>query len=233
MKRVLSRILVAGGLMLGASAVSPAFAAEAAGAASKPDVAKGSQLYSQGDAARGIIACATCHGEAGNSTIPANPNLAGQPHEYLYKQLVDFKVKEGAQAPARSGAEGAPTPMTAMAGPLTDEDIRNVAAYLAEQPLKQPATAGHEDLVDLGKRIWRAGLPERGVPACASCHSANGAGLPALYPRLSGQFPAYIEEQLKLFRAGHRANNEAMQQIADRMSDADIKAVADYAAGLR
>jgi cytochrome c553 len=87
-------------------------------------------------------------------------------------------------------------------------------------------------MVDLGQKIWRGGLPERNVPACAACHSANGAGMPAQYPRLSGQFPTYIEEQLKLFRSGDR-KNDIMFAIADRMSDADIKAVSDYAAGLR
>jgi len=233
MKRVLFRMLVASGLVLGASVMSTGFAAEGANGPAKPDAAKGGQLFEQGDAARGIVACASCHGAKGNSAIPANPNLAAQPHEYLAKQLADFKVKEGAKTPARNGPDGSPTPMTAMAGPLTDEDMRNVAAYLSEQALEQPATAGHKDLVELGQRIWRGGLPERGVPACASCHAANGAGIPGQYPRLSGQFPSYIEEQLKLFRGGQRANSEPMQQIADRMSDADIKAVSDYAAGLR
>ena len=98
--------------------------------------------------------------------------------------------------------------------------------------LSEPATAGQEKLVDLGQKIWRGGLPDRKVPACASCHSANGAGIPSQYPRLSGQFPMYIEEQLKLFRSGDR-KNDVMFAIADRMSDADIKAVSDYAAGLR
>ena len=231
MKRVLSRILIAGGLMLGVSVISPSFAAESA--ASKPDAAKGSQLYSQGDASRGVTACLTCHGPNGNSSVPANPNLAGLPHEYIYKQLVDFKVKQGAEQPVRRGPEGAPTAMTAIAGPLTEEDMRNLAVYLAQQPLTQRATATRKDLVERGQQIWRAGLPERGVPACAACHGANAAGIPGQYPRLAGQFPSYIEEQLKLFRAGHRANSEVMRDIADRMSDADIQAVSDYAAGLR
>ncbi|MBO9353109.1 c-type cytochrome [Bordetella petrii] len=232
MKRVLSRMLVASGLMLGASVISPSFAADGA-APAKPDATKGAQLYDQGDASRGIVACASCHGAAGNSSIPTNPNLAAQPHEYLVKQLTDFQTKQGADKPARNGPEGNPTPMTAMAQNLTPEDMGNVALYLAQQPLEQPASASHEDLVELGRKIWRGGLPERNVPACASCHSANGAGLPAQYPRLAGQFPTYIEEQLKLFRSSDRANNIVMQEIADRMSDADIKAVSDYAAGLR
>lgn len=232
MKRVLSRVMAASGVLLCASVVSVSHAAEAAGAA-KPDLSKGSRLYEQGDAARGVIACASCHGAAGNSSLPANPNLAAQPHEYLYKQLVDFKVKEGAELPVRKGPDGAPSPMTPMANPLTDEDMRNVAYYLSQQKLEKPATAGHEDLVELGQRIWRGGLPDQNVPACASCHGATGAGIPAQYPRLSGQFPAYIEAQLKLFRSGDRANNPAMHDIARRLTDEDIRAVSDYAAGLR
>ena len=232
MKRVLSRMLVASGLMLGASVFTSSFAAEGA-APAKPDAAKGAQLYDQGDASRGIVACASCHGAAGNSSIPANPNLAAQPHEYLAKQLADFQVKEGAEKPLRNGPGGNPTPMTAMAQNLTPEDMQNVALYLTQQPLTQPATAGHEDLVEHGRKIWRGGLPDRNVPACASCHSANGAGIPGQYPRLAGQFPSYIEEQLKLFRSNDRANNNVMHTIADRMSDTDIKAVSDYAAGLR
>lgn len=190
-------------------------------------------MFDQGDATRGIIACATCHGAAGNSTIPANPNLAAQPHEYLAKQLHDFQVQQGAKLPLRKGPQGAPTPMTAMSQALTPADIQNLALYLAQQPLKEPATAGYKNLVEHGQRLWRAGAAERGLPACAACHSPNGAGLPAQYPRLSGQFPAYIEEQLKLFRSGDRANSAPMHDIAARMTDDDIKAVADYAAGLR
>lgn len=232
MKRVLSRVLAASGVLLCASAVSISHAAEAGGAP-KPDLAKGSQLYEQGDAARGIISCASCHGAAGNSSLPANPNLAAQPHEYLLKQLNDFKVKQGAELPVRRGPEGAPTPMTPIANPLTDEDMRNVAYYLSQQKLEKPMTAGHEDRVELGQRIWRAGIPDQRIPACASCHGATGAGIPAQYPRLSGQFPAYIDAQLRLFRSGDRANNPAMHDIARRMTDEDIEAVSDYAAGLR
>lgn len=234
MKRVLSRVLIAGGLLMAATVPYTSQAAETApGAPAKPDAAKGAQLFDQGDGARGIIACASCHGPGGNSSIPANPNLAGLPHEYLAKQLADFRVKDGEKLPVRKGAGGNPSPMTAIAQPLTPEDIQNVALYLSQQPLKEPATAGYKDLVEQGRKIWRAGLAERGVPACAACHGATGAGLPSQYPRLSGQFPAYLEEQLKLFRSGDRANSQPMQDIASRMTDADIRAVADYAAGLR
>ncbi|VFR23620.1 Probable cytochrome c2 [plant metagenome] len=231
MKRVLSQVLVASGMLLSA-AVSTCLAAEASGPA-KPDQAKGSTLYEQGDAARGIVACASCHGAAGNSTLPMNPNLAAQSHEYLLKQLHDFKVKEGAEHAARRGPEGAPSAMSAMVGPLTEEDMRNVAYFLSLQKLEQPATAGQESLVERGQQIWRGGIADQKVPACAACHGATGAGIPGQYPRLSGQFPAYIAEQLKLFRSGDRANNPAMHDVAKRMTDDDIKAVSDYAAGLR
>lgn len=233
MMRVLSRMLLASGLMLGAFVVCPSAVAQSAAGPVKPDATKGAQLYDQGDASRGIVACASCHGAAGNSSIPANPNLAALPHEYLAKQLADFQIKPGADKPARNGPGGNPTAMTAMAQNLTPADIQNVSLYLAQQPLTRPSTAGYEDLVELGQKIWRGGLPERNVPACAACHLADGAGVPAQYPRLAGQFPSYIEEQLKLFRNKDRANNAVMNDIANRMSDADIKAVSDYAAGLR
>lgn len=233
MKRVLSRIVVASGVLLGSSVVSAAFAADGAGLP-KPDAAAGEQLYINGDPARGILACASCHGDAGNSMLPANPNLASQAHDYLYRQLTAFASKDGKPA-ARGGANGAPSIMTPFASAMTPEDMKNVAYYLSLQNLdyEKAATATSEATMERGQKIWRAGLPERGVPACAGCHSPNGAGVPGQYPRLSGQFSSYIADQLKLFRSGDRANNEVMRAIADRMSDADIAAVADYAAGLR
>ncbi|HEY9572139.1 MAG TPA: c-type cytochrome [Pusillimonas sp.] len=233
MKRVLSRIMLASSVVLGFSLVSVSFAAEVA--VPKPDAAKGEQLFTKGDPARGIVACVTCHGAAGNSTIPANPNLAAQPHEYLVRQLLTFRSKDGKAPPLRRGKDGANTVMTSFATALTADDIKNVAYYLAQQPLdwSKAGTATNKATVALGQRIWRGGLPERHVPACASCHSANGAGLPGEFPRLAGQHPGYLAEQLNLFRSGDRANSEIMQEIANRLSDADIAAVADYAAGLR
>lgn len=231
MKRMLSSMVVASGMLLGTCVVSVGHAAEAA---AKPDAAKGEQLYVNGDAARGVIACASCHGEAGNSIIPMNPNLAGQPYEYLVKQLVDFKPK-GEHGPARNGPDGAPSVMAPMAAPLTEDDIRNVALYLSSQKLnpETAASATNEKTMERGQAIWRGGIPERGVPACAGCHSPNGAGIPGKYPRLAGQHPGYIADQLRLFRSGDRANSVEMFDVADRMADRDIAAVADYAAGLR
>lgn len=232
MKQVLMRVLMSGSVLLGAIAPLTAQAAGEQGPI-KPDIKAGAKLYYEGDPARGVISCVVCHGEKGNSSISVNPNLAAQPHEYIYKQLVEFRPREGETMAARRGPEGAASSMTALAMPLTDADMRNVSLYLAEQPLATPAAASDKDLVARGEVIWRGGIAAQNVPACAACHAANGAGMPALYPRLAGQYASYLEGQLKLFRANHRANSPMMHQIAYRMSDEDIKAVADYAAGLR
>jgi len=225
-QRASGRVLLAGLLGL----IAPPLTAQGVTA---PDAARGATLYNDGDLSRGIVACMTCHGAAGNSTIPLNPNLASQPHEYLIKQLHGFQSKDGA-APVRNGPDGAPTVMGPMVMALTDTDIRDLAFYLTQQTLdmETAATATQEATMERGQQIWRGGLPDRRVPACAGCHAPNGAGMPAEYPRLAGQFPSYIAEQLRLFRSGDRANT-VMHEIADRMNDRDINAVADYAAGLR
>jgi len=233
MKQVLSRVVLSGSILLGGSVLAVSHAADLPKGPVMPDVKAGAMLYSQGDPARGIVACVTCHGEGGNSALAVNPNLSAQAHEYIYKQLVEFKPKPGQTKALRAGPDGAPSVMTGLSMPLTDADMRNLALYLAEQPLTKPATASNVALVERGESIWRGGIKERNVPACAGCHAPNGAGIPAQYPRLGGQYASYLEEQLKLFRTGHRGNSQMMTQIADRMSDTDIKAVADYAAGLR
>ena len=172
--------------------------------------------------------CVACHGADGNSAAAANPHLAGQVEEYLYKQLKNFKAVDGKPA-ARNNAI-----MGGMAAPLSDEDMKNVAAWFASQKLK-PATATDESKIALGQKIWRQGDFKKGVPACAGCHGPTGAGLPAQYPRLAGQFAEYTEAQLKSFRLDERANDpeKMMRTIAAKLSDAEIKAVAEYAAGLR
>lgn len=171
--------------------------------------------------------CVACHGTDGNSGTPANPKLAAQHYDYLYKQLADFKVKEGAQQAERANAV-----MAGFAAMLSEADMRNVAAYYASQKL-QPSAARNKDLVELGQQIYRAGIAAKGVPACAGCHSPNGAGLPAQYPRLQGQYAEYTESQLVAFRQGERLNSGQMSAIAAVMSDREIKAVSDYIAGLR
>jgi len=188
--------------------------------AAKPDLAKGEQLAKQ--------VCAACHSADGNSALPANPKLAGQFAEYLYKQLVGFKSQGGKKA-ARDNAV-----MAGMVANLSDADMRAVAAYYAAQKLR-PAAAADKELAALGQSVWRGGIAAKGVAACAGCHGPDGAGIPGQYPRLSGQYPQYLEAQLKLFRDGARANdpNGMMRGVASRMSDREIRAAAEYAAGLR
>ncbi|MBV2182390.1 MAG: c-type cytochrome [Castellaniella sp.] len=230
MKRALSSMFMAGSLVL--AGALPGLA-HAQSATAVPDAKAGEQLFANGDMSRGVLACVTCHGAGGNSTIPANPNLAAMPHEYIAKQLHDF-VAQGDKKAVRTGPGGAPSIMATIAPSLTPQDIQNVALYLSQQKLDWNAagTAKHEKTLDRGQQIWRAGIADRQVPACAACHSANGAGLPGEFPRLAGQHPEYIMEQLKLFRSGDRAN-AIMGDIVNRMTDPDLAAVADYAAGLR
>jgi cytochrome c553 len=220
------------------AAVSPAQAADepanaAAGGTAKTGEAKGGDAKpdAKPDVAKGgAIAqavCAACHGPDGNATGNAYPKLAGQHETYLEKQLHDFKVADGATVPARVNVI-----MNGYAAALADADIRNVAAYYASQTYK-PANAKGKDTVALGQKIWRAGIAEKNVPACAACHGPAGAGIPVQYPRLAGQWGEYNEAQLTAFKTGTRKNNGPMQTIAARLSDAEIKAVADYAAGLR
>ena len=172
--------------------------------------------------------CAACHAADGNSVAPANPKIAGQFSEYLHKQLVDFKG-QGGKKPARESAI-----MTPMVANLSDDDIQSLAVYYAGQTLK-PAAAADKDLAALGQKIWRGGIAGVSVPACAGCHGPAGAGIPVQYPRLSGQFSEYIAAQLKGFKDGARSNdaNGVMRGVAARMTEREIQAVAQYAAGLR
>lgn len=187
--------------------------------APKADPAKGEQLATQ--------VCAACHGADGNSTAPVNPKIAAQHPTYLRKQLADFKPKEGGKPADR------PNPiMSAIAAPLSEEDMANLSAFYTSKPLK-PSAARNKDLVDLGRDIYRAGIADKGVPSCAGCHGPTGSGIPSQYPRLGGQFSDYTEAQLVAFRSGGRHNNVAMTTIASRLSDREIKALADYIAGLR
>jgi cytochrome c553 len=155
--------------------------------------------------------------------LSANPNLAGQHASYLYKQLIEYKNG------TRSNAI-----MAGMIASLSDEDMRNVSAYFASQTAMQ-GTASDMDLVTTGQKLYRAGIPERGVAACTSCHSPDGAGIPPVYPRVAGQHPEYAAAQLRAFRAGERNNdpNAMMRMLAGRLNDAEINAVVEYMSGLR
>ena len=186
----------------------------------KPDLAKARKIVE--------TVCIACHGVDGNSPLPANPILAGQGSAYLFKQLTDFKAADGKPA-SRNNAI-----MAGMTATLNSDDMKNLALYFSQQKRK-PAMASDENLVAAGRIIWRKGDFDRGIPACAGCHGATGAGVPAQYPRLAGQYAEYTELQLKNFRGEERSNDpqKAMRTIADKFSDKQIKAVADYIAGLR
>jgi cytochrome c553 len=200
--------------LLGAAAVLFADAAQA------QDLAKAEKLANQ--------VCAACHAADGNSIAPANPKIAGQIPEYLHKQLVDFKPQAG-KKPARESPI-----MMGMVANLSEADMKSLAAFYAGQTLK-PAAAADKNLAALGQKIWRGGNSASGVPACAGCHGPAGAGIPAQYPRIAGQYAEYIAAQLKAFKEGARANdpNGMMRGVTARMTDREIRAVAEYAAGLR
>ena len=190
------------------------------------------EAKSKADPAKGkVIAetvCVACHGADGNSPASANPHLAGQGSEYIYKQLKNFKAVDGKPAARNNPIMGG------MVAALSDDDMKNLAAWFSSQKAK-PAVAKDESKIALGQKIWRQGDFKKGIPACAGCHGPAGAGLPAQYPRLAGQFPEYTEAQLKTFRSEERNNDpeQMMRMIAAKLSDPEIKAVAEYAAGLR
>ncbi|MDH3387250.1 MAG: cytochrome c4 [Gammaproteobacteria bacterium] len=167
--------------------------------------------------------CAACHGADGNSANPAWPSLAGQHATYIYKQLNDYKAGRRVNAS-----------MTGMVALLNDQDMKNVAAYFESQKLK--SNAFDADLIEDGQNIYRGGIVTAQVAACIGCHSPNGRGNgPAGWPSLKGQHPGYIVSQLQMFRQGTRANDAGrmMGNVAARMSDREMEAVAAYIAGMQ
>ena len=186
----------------------------------KADPAAGEALYSSGDATRGVVACITCHGPKGQSAVGTWPKLSAQHAAYLTKQLRNYK--EGTRAnPIMMG----------MSAALTDQDMQNIASFLSKQPLSQ-GVAQNKETIELGQSIYRGGIAAKGVPACAGCHSPTGAGIPAQYPLLGGQWSDYTNAQLLAFREGVRKNSAQMTAIATKLSEQEMKAVADYMSGL-
>lgn len=183
-----------------------------AAAPAKHDLAKGEASFA------GV--CAACHAADGNSLIPENPKLAQQHPEYLVKQLTEFKAGKRENVI-----------MLGMSAALSEEDMKNISYWLASKKAT-PGAAKEKDLVLLGEKIYRGGIADRQIPACAGCHSPNGAGIPSQYPRLSGQHAGYAVAQLTAFRDGVRKNNLQMTDIAAKLNDREIKAVAEYIAGL-
>lgn len=194
--------------------------------------AGGKSAAPTGDPAKGkeiaAAVCAACHQLDGNSATPENPKIAGQHAAYLFKQMKNFKLG------ADGKAERVNAIMNAMMAPYTDEALRDLAAWYASQTMSA-GTARSPDALELGRKLYLAGDARKGLPACAGCHGPRAAGIPAQFPRLAGQYAEYLEAQLKAFRAGERSNdpNRMMQMVAAKMSDAEIRAVADYIAGLR
>ena len=186
----------------------------------------------RGDPARGepiaSTVCGACHGADGNSQLAANPKLAGQHPEYLFKQMRNFKAAEGKQ-PERVNAI-----MNGMIAAFDENQMRDLAAYFASKS-QTGDSAKNRETIEVGQKLYRAGDLSKGLPACAACHGPTGSGIPAQFPRIGGQFAEYTEAQLKSFREGSRANDPArmMRMVAIKMTDAEIKAVADYVAGLR
>lgn len=213
MKRTLLLAAVAGAL--------PVAAALAQGPAPKPDLARAESIVKE--------VCAACHGVDGNSASPVNPNLAGQTAEYITLQLAHFQ----------SGIRVNPV-MQGMAAALKPEEMKALGLYFSQQKPKGLA-AKDATLVTAGQKLYRGGDSASGMPACAACHSPTGAGIPKNYPRLAGQYAEYTYTQLKAFRDGERGSDKAgkdsngkiMATISARMSDPQMRALAEYTSGLR
>jgi len=172
--------------------------------------------------------CAACHGADGNSTLAPNPALAGQHAEYTLKQLTNFRPRDDKPAERPSAV------MAGMVANLSVDDLRDLAAYFETQK-PVPRMARDAELVKLGQAIYRGGILSKNVAACSACHGPNGSGMPSQFPRLAGQLSDYTAAQLRAFRSGERANdpNRMMRAVADKLSDREITAVAEYIAGLR
>lgn len=215
MKRILLAGVLSFGAMMSQANTDPAKVADTSNATpTKADMmARGQQIV-------GTV-CVACHGLDGMSAISANPNIAGMPEQYIAKQLELFK----------SGVRNNPI-MLGMAANLSPEDMKALGAYFFSQRAKVNAVARDAALAAKGQKIYRAGIPELKVPACAGCHGGTGAGIPAIYPRLAGQWPEYTLAQLKQYTDGTRKNGQ-MNTITSRMRDGDMLAVAEYVAGMR
>lgn len=185
-----------------------------------------SGVQAGGDASAGktkSAPCIACHGADGNSPNPIWPKLAGQHPDYISKQIADFK----------GGARKDPL-MSAQAAALNDQDIGDLAAYYTKQKLQSGTAAA--DKVEAGERLYRGGNIATGVAACSACHGPTGSGNPgARFPSVAGQHADYVSKTLKDFRSGTRGNDpgKMMRDIASKMSDAEIEAVAQYMQGLQ
>jgi cytochrome c553 len=225
----MKRLLMLPPLTIALLAAAPAHATETAKAPYMGEAAKGQPIAS--------TVCGACHGPDGNSVVPVNPKLAGQNADYLFKQMRNFKGGGTDGKPLRTNAI-----MNGMIAAYSEDQMRDFAAYFSSQTQKGEV-AKNRETIPMGQKLYRAGDMSKGLPACAACHGPTGAGVPAEFPRIGGQYSDYLEVQLKAFRASGadpkdangRDNdpNKMMRMIAVKMTDPEIKAVADYISGLR
>jgi cytochrome c553 len=206
-------------------------------------------VLADGDATAGktkAAVCGACHGADGNSPAPNFPKLAGLGEKYLLKQMKDIQtwdLETDAVKKAKTGR--AVIEMAGLTKNLTAQDLADLAAYYASQTIQLSGSQNIQvqtnsgilvDGLALGEKVWRSGNASTAVPACTGCHTPDGKGNePAGFPRLSGQHSDYIEKQLKAFRNGDRINDGdqmIMRSVAANLSDAEIKAVANYISGL-
>ncbi|MDQ2076224.1 cytochrome c [Marinimicrobium sp. ABcell2] len=193
-----------------------------------------------------VAICAACHGPDGNSPSSAFPHIAGLGERYLLAQLRDIRAWDRETDPELKATTGRAVPeMTGMMRNLSDQDLADIAAFYDQQVMQLAGSQEKEvriytgelvDSLELGERVYRAGNLESGVPSCMGCHAPDGSGNPpAGFPRLGGQHPEYIADQLRAFRSGERTNDGdtmMMRLTARNMTDAEIDAVANYIGGL-
>ncbi|MBK7001191.1 MAG: cytochrome c4 [Rhodoferax sp.] len=214
MKSIAHLFLAATAATLPLFALATDTASEAkASKSSQPDLVKGETTFT--------TVCAACHGADGNAVVPNYPKLAQQHPQYLIKQLQEFKSDKRAN-PIMKG----------FASMLSDDDMKNVSYWVSSKQANASPPAD-KSLLSLGERIYRGGIIDRQIPACAGCHGPRGTGMPAQYPRLSGQHAEYSVAQLTAFRDGTRTNSLQMTQVTAKLNDREIKALASYIAGLR
>lgn len=217
MKKILATIILAATYLAGGAYSVASEPAPKAGGAPPPTK---TEMMARGQQIAGAV-CVACHGLDGMSPIPNNPNIAGMPPQYIAKQLQHYK--EGSRKNAI---------MAGMAAGLSPDDMKALGEYYFAQRPKYNAVARDKALAEKGQKIYRAGIAEGKVPACAGCHGGAGAGIPAIYPRLAGQWPEYSLAQLKAYASGER-KHPMMSTITTRMRDNDILAVSEYLAGMR
>lgn len=213
-------------VLLAALAMAAPLAAEETAAESNAAPATPAAPASAQEIASGV--CAGCHNPDGNSVIPMNPILAGQHAEYITKQLMDFKATDVEPAKRSSPV------MSSMVAALSQEDMKKLGEYYAQQKTIPSQVAADEKLLDAGKVLYHGGNIEHGIPACASCHGPTGSGIPPHYPGIAGQHAEYTLTQLNHFNTGDRANdNKVMQKVVSRMSAQEKRAVSAYISTMR